>query len=521
MTTNGTGSRLKVKPAAQRGLVAASDVVVGDDMLELLSSAMYIDPMSIFREYVQNAADAIQAGRDAGVLGPDEVGTVAIDIDGKTRTVRIRDNGAGLSAGDFAGRLTALGASTKRGTDARGFRGVGRLAGLAYAQEVIFRSRSQPGEPVRELHWDARALKERMRTRSGASDIRDLIEAIVSVSEVSGEAYPAHFFEVELKGMLRLRGDPLLNPAAIGDYLAQVAPLPFSPDFSFGEAIVARLSPFIDLAPLEIRISGLEGPLYRPHRDHVANGNKSLLVIQDVSFLEIPDVDGAVGAIGWFLHHDYEGALANATLQKGFRFRAGNLQVGGDALVEQEFPEPRFNSWTIGEVHVLDRRVIPNGRRDHFEQNAHYNNLVNHLAPSFRDIAHRCRTSSIKRKVQRDLELALEASSGGLEVLRQNSIGAAGRTRLVREIEGQISKAERLAMAAAADGVAPTLDEKVASARQALAELADTSCSDPLSHLKPKERDQYRHFFELIYECSQSRVVAKALVDRIIDRLQS
>jgi HSP90 family molecular chaperone len=34
-------------------------IIVGKDILEVLSSAMYIDPLAIYREYLQNAADAI------------------------------------------------------------------------------------------------------------------------------------------------------------------------------------------------------------------------------------------------------------------------------------------------------------------------------------------------------------------------------------------------------------------------------------------------------------------------------
>ena len=37
--------------------------VVGKDVLELLSTAMYVDPLTIYREYVQNAADAIDEAR--------------------------------------------------------------------------------------------------------------------------------------------------------------------------------------------------------------------------------------------------------------------------------------------------------------------------------------------------------------------------------------------------------------------------------------------------------------------------
>ena len=35
---------------------------VGKDILELLSSSMYVNPLAIYREYVQNAVDAIAIG---------------------------------------------------------------------------------------------------------------------------------------------------------------------------------------------------------------------------------------------------------------------------------------------------------------------------------------------------------------------------------------------------------------------------------------------------------------------------
>ena len=75
---------------------APEEVVIGRDVLELVSSAMYVDPMSIYREYIQNAADAVDAARKDGTLGTDELGRVDIEVDVATRTVRIRDNGSGI-----------------------------------------------------------------------------------------------------------------------------------------------------------------------------------------------------------------------------------------------------------------------------------------------------------------------------------------------------------------------------------------------------------------------------------------
>jgi hypothetical protein len=44
--------------------------------------------------------------------------------------------------------------------------------------------------------------------------------------------------------------------------------------------------------------------------------------------------------------------------------------------------------------------------------------------------------------------------------------------------------------------------------------------SSPLMRLPEVQRNMYEHFFELIYQCSANRVAAKALVDRILLRLE-
>src|ERR1700722_12131516 len=154
--------RLENIPGDTGWAPSSTAIVLGKDILELLSSSMYVDPMTIYREYAQNSADAIDDGR--GLLTPRTRGKLQINIDAVSRSVRIRDNGTGVAWPQFAERLSNLGASAKRGTTARGFRGVGRLAGLGYCQELIFRSRAQDEDLVSELRWDCRSLKSALRT---------------------------------------------------------------------------------------------------------------------------------------------------------------------------------------------------------------------------------------------------------------------------------------------------------------------------------------------------------------------
>src|SRR5262245_25216734 len=133
------------------------------------------------------------------------------------------------------------------------------------------------------------------------------------------------------------------------------------------------------------------------------------LRIKEVEFVEFADVDGGVGAVGWIGHHDYVRSLPAALGVRGLRARYGDIQVGESNLFEDTFKEVRFNGWTVGELHILDRRIVPNARRDNFEVNHHYYNLLVQLGPLAAQITQRCRSSSVARNAEQIVRNALAA----------------------------------------------------------------------------------------------------------------
>ena len=498
------------------------EIVIGKDLLELVSSAMYIDPMTVYREYVQNAADAVDAARATGALRPAEPGRVDISVDPVTRTVKIRDNGCGVPFPDFGWKLAALGGSSKRGTSTRGFRGVGRLAGLAYAQELVFRSRVAGEADVSQLRWNCRQLKAALRDASDHTGAAELIRTVTSLERVEIDDAPERFFEVEMRGMIRLRNDWLMSPLAISNYLSQIAPVPFSPAFGLGAELSEALSRHVDPCELHIRIDEADEPIYRPHRDSLSLSDKQRVNFDSLDFIEIPCIDEGIAAVSWVLHHEYEGALPARTLVKGLRLRAGNIQVGGHNLLEDLFPEPRFNSWSVGEVHVIDRRIVPNGRRDNFEQNVHFHNLVNHLTPTARDIARRCRTSSVRRRWEREFELYAQSVAETIGMIVQGSLNRPKRDQLALSVEQTLLRMSKIAGRKLLADTASELETRIVALREGLGAAMndDAALSSPLMRLPEAKRKTYEHFFELVYECSTNRVAAKALIDRILLRIE-
>lgn len=496
-------------------------IVIGKDVLELLSSSMYVDPMTIYREYIQNAADAIDEARERK-FATGGTGKVEIDIDAGSRSIKIRDNGTGLTWKDFPVRLSNLGASAKRGTSARGFRGVGRLAGLGYCQELVFRCRA-PGEVhVSELRWDCRRLKSALRTTEFDKDVVALVREIVSIRRIRAGSFPERFFEVELKGVVRHRNDRLLSPQLVSQYLSQVSPVQFSPEFRFGDEINAALRPHVALGDLEIRINGSE-PIYRPHQNRIQTDGDRFDEVTGVELHEITGLDDNLAAVVWILHHGYSGAIPNRALTKGIRLRSRNLQVGDHALLEEQFPEPRFNAWAIGEVHVIDSRIVPNGRRDHFEQSVHLDNLINKIGPIIRDIARRCRQSSITRKWLRDFELHKLAAIEKAKVVARGGLSKVARKAHADSATKSLAAMQKVVNQRHLSD--ETREELASEAKSVVARItkllgAYTEKSDPLARYQSGTRSAYQRIIGLIYECTTNRAAASALVNKILAKLE-
>ena len=388
-----------------------NDIIIGKDVLELLTSSMYVNPLNIFREYVQNSVDSIDQAAKVGVLDSHESGQIDIEIDNVNRTIKVRDNGLGVSNKDFEKTLTAFGSSYKRSQkEARGFRGVGRLAGLGYCQELIFRTKTNSDSQIKEMTWNCVQLKSLLADPSYGGSLQDLVKQVVRTSTSEDKEADSSFFEVIMKKVIRTsKNDRLMNPDIICSYISQVAPVPFHKDFSHGKKIQDFLNMNLgtdyktynidftlqsersDIFPEDVTKR-----LYKPLRDVYKIDKTKEDKISKIEFFEVLGNE-ETAAVGWIAHTSYLGALPLTSPLKGLRIRHGNIQIGEHNLLEEVFTESRFNNWSIGEIHILDHQIKPNGRRDNFEQSVHYRNLLNHLKVEADKLSKICRDTSAQR----------------------------------------------------------------------------------------------------------------------------
>lgn len=202
---------------------------IGKNILENLTTGMYLDSKVAYREYVQNACDQIDKAIDSGIVTP-ELAEVAIFIDQKKRYVSIEDNATGVREKDFVAQLGDIANSDKKiGVD-KGFRGIGRLCGLAYCRTLVFTT-SYAGETVASrMSFDAKLMRE-MLISDKKYTVDEILDAIVT-TETDTEEKDKHYFKVELIDINHENTD-LLDTAGVRDYLSFVAPVPYTNKFHY------------------------------------------------------------------------------------------------------------------------------------------------------------------------------------------------------------------------------------------------------------------------------------------------
>ncbi len=379
--------------------------LVGGNVLSLVTAGMYDDPLAIYREYIQNAADAVSRSNRSG--------RVDITIDPVARRIRIRDNGPGLSRAEATRSLVVVADSDKTHGVDRGFRGIGRLSGLACAEFVVFRTRCRSRKRITRVEWDGVVMRTKLLDRA---TLEDTIRSCVSVSSEDAGDYPEHFFEVEILGVSRHVSGRLLNSDAVKDYVSEVCPVPISDDFPLADEVTGYLHGHILGPPLDIHVNGAEEALRRLRHPAIAFSDVHHEAFAELETFQVPDAEGrGLSAIGWLAHSAYLGAIPKNLRLRGIRARCGNIQVGSDTVFDHLFREERFNRWCVGEVHVIDPRILPNGHRTYFESGPRIRNLENHLSAIAHQVSSRCRRHSSIRHRQRQMASKLERAENALE----------------------------------------------------------------------------------------------------------
>lgn len=214
-----------------------SEYVFGANILENLTTGMYQDSKVIYREYIQNACDQIDKAYAMGLLRENE-GSIDICLDAKNRIVSIEDNATGIRAAEFEHTLADIANSDKKLGENKGFRGIGRLCGLAYCKELIFSSTAAGESTVSIMRCDALKMRQLIseNERGQKHTASEVLHSIYTFSAERTTNTADHWFKVELIGINDENKD-LLDFTQIKDYLSFVAPVPYQNTFIFRKEV--------------------------------------------------------------------------------------------------------------------------------------------------------------------------------------------------------------------------------------------------------------------------------------------
>lgn len=501
--------------------MAQETVQVGKYTLESLTTGMYSDPKIVYREYIQNSVDSLENAVSQGLLEPQSM-RIDIVVNAEESYISIKDNGTGIPAELAAQTLMNVGSSKKRNSNNRGFRGIGRLGGMSYCDTLVFTTSAENEAVKKKISFDCKKLR-RLLVPGEYEDmsLSEVLEEITTV-ETLPEKLEKHYLCVEMKEVNSF--SDLLDLDSVKSYISQVAPLPYqSRRFIYTSQLKEYLTQngySVEEFPIFVGEdeSDLE-PVYKPNKSRFRSdrGRKIADEITSMSYFDIT-IDGELYALGWYGNCGWYGFLSDKELS-GFRVRKGNILIGDSKTMDVIFKESRFNGWTQGEIFIVTDKLIPNARRDDFEQNDAYYKLIEKLR------------GGVGLEITRTIR---EASS-----TRNNP-----NAKVLREVERKIAEAST----AVTEGFNSAVDKEkmITTLTESAASLSDLKVSDDLSQKKQELQKKIETAIDEVTECKNfkinqinsgidkkskqvlkvvsdilSRKLAKVLVDEIIEDIIS
>lgn len=497
--------------------MAEEIVQVGKYTLESLTTGMYSDPKIVYREYIQNSVDSLEHAVSLGMLEQQGM-RIDIIVNADESYISIKDNGTGISAAEAAQTLMNVGSSKKRNANNRGFRGIGRLGGMSYCNTLVFTTSAENEKVKTVVSFDCKKLRHLLVPGEYEDmSLSAVLEEITTI-ETFPEKEEKHYLCVE---MVDVNGfSDLLDIDAARSYISQVAPLPYqSRHFIYTSQLKSYLSDngyVVEEFPIFVgeNESDLE-PVYKPNKSRFRSdrGKRTVDEISSMKYFDVT-VDGELYALGWYGNCGWYGFLSEKEIS-GFRVRKGNILIGDSHTMNAIFKEARFNGWTQGEIFIVTDKLIPNARRDDFEQNDAYYKFIEALSNSVgTEIARTIREASLTRnnpnaKALREIERKIgEASTAVAEGFNST----VDKEKMVTALTESAASLAGLRVSEDLTSKKKELQEKIEAAIEEVSESKNFKINQINSGIDKKSKQVLKVVSDIL-----SRKLAKVLVDEIIE----
>ncbi|MGN7126735.1 ATP-binding protein [Methylorubrum thiocyanatum] len=472
----------------------------GGFVLETLTIGMYEESRNAIREYIQNGFDSIQrAVTKLRQLDPGE-GLIRIIFDVEGNEVRIRDNGAGLSAETAVNTLTSIGASAKDFATDAGFRGIGRLAGVAFCDTLTFTTKAADEPVLTTVIFDAKKMREMMSPEQGSRyTAPQLLKACVEGRQSDVPAGDPSFFEVSIGNLFEAPNE-LKSPEEMELFISQVAPVGYRDDFALANDICkfAKTAPVpIETVEIVIEQAGKQPrPVRKPYGAKFAiQDAETKVAITDHKFY----VSSSNQWWGWVGRKNVPGSYTDEEV-RGVRIRAKNIQIDGTALVREIFQRQnksngRYQDWFIGEIFVDPKAVVPNARRDGFEDTKAWATIRREIGSTVcKDAGTWAQEISNQGQLSLDkLTQKTERIVDDFQILRRNGFRSSERTidisAAMTKLQAEVGRAARNADAATLSSLQALGSRILDMKTEAMSKLAPPTEDVDVDRIENEARD--------------------------------
>lgn len=344
---------------------------IGKHTIDSLTSSMYTDWQSIYREYIQNAADQIDIAKEQH-LEENDYYSVHVRIFRNERKIIIEDTATGLKYED-KDFLLDIGASSKERGHRKGFRGIGRIGGIGYCKTIIFETTAKGEKYKTTVTWDAAKMNEIIDDASDNHDAGEVIDMCTSLKVDETESLESHYFKVILEGVTK---DELLAVEDIKEYLSMVAPVDYPTSFL---RFSSKIKEYANSHNLELDVYNIfvgdefgEEQIYKKYTTKIVNYKDGDYEISDVKFFSREDCNGNLMYWGWYSISELKGVIQSYNPAYGIRLRCKNIQLGNAETCKIFYlaeGDKRFAQYFFGELHVVGENLLPNARRDYLKEN--------------------------------------------------------------------------------------------------------------------------------------------------------
>lgn len=338
---------------------------IGKSQMRQYMGELYEDCMVVYREYIQNACDAIEDAVAAGLIADRKKTTIVVTIDNYSHKITIEDKGIGISTDNIGPYLVDVASSKK--VNRAGQYGIGRLNGANYCDEIIYET-SVVGEPIKStLTWDVKKAREICNNPNQDPTTEEIIDLVTTLHPQEPEDEGEHYCRVTL---VNVNNEELMDEDKVIEYIQQIVPVDYCTEFKDN-----LLKPSMELAVNQdfaerfknlwiYKISVNDNPVEKRYSSEESGfefGSLRCFSLKDNKTQQ-------EFAWGWYAMNK-EAKQMNDLPISFIRARHCNYQIGPSTLLSGLYQAIIDQSYFIGEMHLVHESLKPTASRDGINQN--------------------------------------------------------------------------------------------------------------------------------------------------------